>query len=264
MRNYLDLLAHVRQRGIAKSDRTGVGTLSAFGAQLRFDLPSGFPAVTTKQLFFRGVKEELLWFLRGSTNARELQEKAVHIWDEWADPNGELGPLYGCQWRSWPAPDGRYIDQMAEVLGSLQRDPDSRRHLVSAWNVADLDRMALAPCHVLFQFYVAGDRLSCQLYQRSADLFLGLPFNIASYALLTHMVAHVLGYSPGELIHTLGDTHIYQSHLAAVDEQLTRTPFPLPRLWLSPQVNDLFAFSAEDITLEGYRSYDRIPAPVAV
>lgn len=264
MRNYLDLLAHVRNRGVPKSDRTGVGTLSTFGAQLRFDLRQGFPAVTTKKLFFRGVKEELLWFLRGSTNARELQEKDVHIWDEWAGEDGDLGPIYGYQWRSWPAPDGRHIDQIAQVLDNLRTHPDSRRHLVSAWNVADLDRMALAPCHVLFQFHVAEDSLSCQLYQRSADLFLGVPFNIASYALLTRMFAQVLGYAPGELIHTLGDAHIYRNHEEAVDEQLRREPLPPPDLWLNPEVTDLFAFRGEDIELQGYRSHGRIPAPVAV
>ncbi len=264
MRNYLDLLAHVRNQGVPKSDRTGVGTLSTFGAQLRFDLEHGFPAVTTKKLFFRGVKEELLWFLRGSTNARELQGRDVHIWDAWAGPDGELGPIYGYQWRSWPCPDGRHIDQITEVLHSLRHDPDSRRHLVSAWNVADLDRMGLAPCHILFQFHVAEGRLSCQVYQRSADLFLGVPFNIASYALLTSMVAHVLGYRSGELIHTLGDAHIYRNHLAAVDEQLGREPLPLPALRLNPQVSDLFAFTPDDIHLEGYRSHGRISAPVAV
>ncbi|KPV41550.1 thymidylate synthase [Thiohalorhabdus denitrificans] len=269
MQNYLDLMRHVREHGVAKEDRTGVGTYSVFGAQLRFDLQAGFPAVTTKKLFFRGVKEELLWFLRGSTNAAELQEKGVHIWDEWADADGELGPVYGRQWRSWPTPDGGHIDQMAQVLEDLKRNPDSRRHLVSAWNVAELDRMALAPCHVLFQFYVAPaeegpPRLSCQLYQRSADLFLGVPFNIASYALLTHMVAQATGYRPGEFIHTFGDTHIYRNHLDAVDEQLAREPLPAPTLWLNPDVTDLFAFRSEDVALEGYRCHGRITAPVAV
>jgi len=264
MQTYLDLLRHVRANGTPKADRTGVGTYSVFGAQMRFDLSAGFPAVTTKKLFFRGVKEELLWFLRGSTDARELQEKGVHIWDEWAGPDGDLGPIYGSQWRSWPTPDGGHIDQMRQVLGALRDNPDSRRHVVSAWNVAELDRMALAPCHVMFQFYVAEGRLSCQLYQRSADLFLGVPFNIASYALLTHMMAQVLGYGVGDFVHTLGDAHIYTNHLEAVDTQLARDPLPAPTLWLNPAVTDLFAFTAEDIALEGYQSHGRIPAPVAV
>ena len=265
MRTYLDLLRHVRDHGTSKDDRTGVGTYSVFGARMRFDLQAGFPAVTTKKLFFRGVKEELLWFLRGSTDARELQARDVHIWDEWAGPDGDLGPIYGHQWRSWPTPDGGHIDQIAQGVERLRADPDSRRHLVSAWNVADLDRMALAPCHLLFQFYVAEGRLSCQLYQRSADLFLGVPFNIASYALLTHMVAQVVGLRPGEFIHVLGDAHIYRSHLEAVDQQLGREPLPLPSLWLNPDIeDDLFAFTADDIALEGYRCHGRIPAPVAV
>jgi thymidylate synthase len=270
LQTYLDLLRHVRNHGTRKADRTGVGTYSVFGAQMRFDLTAGFPAVTTKKLFFRGVKEELLWFLRGSTDARELQDVDVHIWDEWADPDGELGPIYGYQWRSWPSPDGSHVDQIAQVMQALKDNPDSRRHLVSAWNVAELDRMALAPCHVLFQFYVAPaadggpPRLSCQLYQRSADLFLGVPFNIASYALLTHMMAQVLGYRVGEFIHTLGDAHIYTNHLEAVDTQLEREPLPAPTLWLNPDVTDLFGFASGDIALEGYRSHGRIPAPVAV
>jgi thymidylate synthase len=270
MQTYLDLLRHVRDTGTHKADRTGVGTYSVFGAQMRFDLRAGFPAVTTKKLFFRGVKEELLWFLRGSTDAGELQAKDVHIWDEWADADGDLGPIYGYQWRSWPAPDGGHIDQISQVLAALKANPDSRRHLVSAWNVADLDRMALAPCHVLFQFYVAPaddggrPRLSCQLYQRSADLFLGVPFNIASYALLTHMMAQVLGFRVGDFIHTLGDAHIYTNHVEAVDTQLAREPLPAPGLWLNPDITDLFAFTADDIALEGYRSHGRIAAPVAV
>jgi len=264
MQTYLDLLRHVRETGTPKADRTGVGTYSVFGAQMRFDLNAGFPAVTTKKLFFRGVKEELLWFLRGSTDARELQEKGVHIWDAWADADGDLGPIYGYQWRSWPAPDGSHIDQIQQVREALRASPDSRRHVVSAWNVADLDNMALAPCHVLFQFYVADGRLSCQLYQRSADLFLGVPFNIASYALLTHMMARDLGYGVGDFIHTLGDAHIYTNHLEAVDTQLARSPYPAPALWLNPAVTDLFAFSGDDIALEGYQSHGRIPAPVAV
>lgn len=264
MRTYLDLLRHVRETGTPKADRTGVGTYSVFGAQMRFDLNAGFPAVTTKKLFFRGVKEELLWFLRGSTDARELQDKGVHIWDEWADAEGDLGPIYGYQWRSWPTPDGGHIDQLQQVREALRASPDSRRHLVSAWNVADLERMALAPCHALFQFYVADGRLSCQLYQRSADMFLGVPFNIASYALLTHMMARDLGYGVGDFIHTLGDAHIYTNHLEAVDTQLARSPLPAPTLWLNPAVTDLFAFTGDDIALEGYRSHGRIPAPVAV
>jgi thymidylate synthase len=264
MRTYLDLLHHVRHTGTPKEDRTGVGTYSVFGAQMRFDLNEGFPALTTKKLFFRGVKEELLWFLRGSTNAAELQERGVHIWDEWAGEDGDLGPIYGAQWRAWPTPDGGHIDQLAQVLEELRANPDSRRHLVSAWNVAELDHMALAPCHVLFQFYVADGRLSCQLYQRSADLFLGVPFNIASYALLTHMVAQATGYRVGEFIHTLGDAHIYRNHVAAVDEQLGREPYPRPTLWLNPDITDLFAFHSGDIALEGYRSHGKISAPVAV
>ena len=269
MHPYLDLLDHIRHHGTLKDDRTGVGTLSAFGCRMRFDLSQGFPAVTTKRLFFRGVKEELLWFLRGATDATELQERGVHIWDEWAGPDGDLGPIYGRQWRSWPTPDGGHIDQLDQVRQALRHSPDSRRHVVSAWNVAELDAMGLAPCHILFQFYVAPadtgpPRLSCQLYQRSADMFLGVPFNIASYALLTHMVAADVGLAPGELIHVLGDTHIYNNHLAAVDEQLARAPLALPALWLNPQITDLFAFGADDIALEDYRSHGRITAPVAV
>ncbi|MEF8792870.1 thymidylate synthase [Thiohalorhabdus sp.] len=264
MRNYLDLLRHIRENGTPKEDRTGVGTYSVFGAQMRFDLTAGFPAVTTKKLFFRGVKEELLWFLRGSTDARELQEKGVHIWDTWADADGDLGPIYGYQWRSWPTPDGGHIDQLRQVREALRTNPDSRRHVVSAWNVADLDRMALAPCHVLFQFYVAEGRLSCQLYQRSADMFLGVPFNIASYALLTQLMARDLGYGIGDFIHTLGDAHIYTNHIQAVDTQLARSPLPAPALWLNPAVTELFAFTGDDIALEGYQSHGRIPAPVAV
>jgi thymidylate synthase len=256
---YLSLLENVRCNGQEKEDRTGVGTLSQFGAQLCFDLQDGFPAVTTKKLFFRGVKEELLWFLCGDTNARSLQGKGVHIWDEWADEDGELGPIYGRQWRDWCG-----IDQIQQVLNSLADDPDSRRHLVSAWNVPQLDRMALAPCHVLFQFYVGDGALSCQVYQRSGDLFLGVPFNIASYALLTNMVAHVLGYREGDLLLVLGDAHIYRNHLTAVDEQLGREPYEFPGLWLNPDVTDLFAFDSDDIDLVGYEHHPKITAPVAV
>ncbi len=264
MRSYLDLLAEVRHHGTPKGDRTGTGTRSVFGRQLRFDLAAGFPVVTTKKVHLRSVIHELLWFLRGDTNVAYLQANGVRIWNEWAGPDGDLGPVYGAQWRSWPAPDGRRIDQFAEVIDTLRRDPDSRRLVVSAWNVADLPAMALAPCHCLFQFHVADDRLSCQLYQRSADLFLGVPFNIASYALLTHMVAHVTDLAPGELVHTFGDAHVYNNHFAAVDEQLTRTPRALPRLSLAPQVTDLFAFDYDHIRIEGYDPHPAIPAPVAV
>jgi len=241
-----------------------VGTLSIFGAQLRFDLAAGFPLVTTKQMFWRGIVYELLWFLRGDTNIHWLNEHGVHIWDEWADPDGNLGPVYGYQWRAWPTPDGRHIDQVSWVVEEIKRNPDSRRLMVSAWNVADLERMALQPCHVLFQFYVAEGRLSCQLYQRSADLFLGVPFNIASYALLTLMVARVTGLQPGEFIHVLGDAHIYLNHLEQVQLQLSRTPYPLPHVELNPAVSSLFDFQYEDIQLLDYRCHPPIKAPVAV
>lgn len=264
MRSYLDLMNRVLTDGVRKSDRTGTGTLSIFGAQLRFDLSAGFPLVTTKKLHVRSIVHELLWFLRGETNVRSLQAEGVTIWDEWADEHGDLGPVYGYQWRSWPAPDGRHIDQIARVLEELRRNPDSRRLLVSAWNVADLDRMALMPCHAFFQFYVARGRLSCQVYQRSADLFLGVPFNIASYALLTMMVAQVCDLEPGELVHTLGDTHLYLNHLDQAREQLTREPRPLPRMRLNPAVRNLFDFRYEDFTLEGYDPHPAIRAPVAV
>jgi thymidylate synthase len=264
MRPYLDLLRHVLEHGTRKSDRTGTGTLSVFGAQLRFDLNTGFPLVTTKKVHLKSIIHELLWFLKGDTNVRYLQENGVSIWNEWARPDGDLGPVYGYQWRSWPAADGRHIDQIGQVLEQLRKNPDSRRMIVSAWNVADLDRMALMPCHAFFQFYVADGRLSCQLYQRSADMFLGVPFNIASYALLTLMIAQVCGLQPGELVHTFGDTHIYLNHLDKVQEQLSRQPRPLPVMKLNPAVKDLFAFKYEDFTLEHYDPHPAIRAPVAV
>ena len=264
MQQYLDLLRHVVDEGVRKEDRTGVGTLSVFGYQMRFDLAEGFPVVTTKKLHLRSIIHELLWFLRGDSNIQYLHDNRVTIWDEWADASGELGPVYGVQWRSWPAPNGRSIDQISNLIHSLTRNPNSRRHIVSAWNVADVDEMALPPCHCLFQFYVANGRLSCQLYQRSADLFLGVPFNIASYALLTHMVAQVTGYEPGEFVHTLGDTHIYLNHLDQVTLQLTRQPLPLPTLRLNPSVQSIFDFCYEDIELANYQSHPRIAAPIAV
>src|SRR3989338_1115302 len=252
MRPYLDLMQHVLSHGTRKNDRTGTGTLSVFGAQLRFDLNAGFPLLTTKKVHLKSIIHELLWFLKGETNTRYLKEHGVTIWDEWARPDGARGPVYGYQWRSWPAADGRHIDQISQVLEQLRKNPDSRRMIVSAWNVADLDRMALMPCHAFFQFYVADGRLSCQLYQRSADMFLGVPFNIASYALLTLMIAQVCGLQPGELVHTFGDTHIYLNHLDKVQEQLSRSPRPLPAMKLNPAVKDLFAFKYEDFTLEHY------------
>ncbi|HTZ45529.1 MAG TPA: thymidylate synthase [Jatrophihabitans sp.] len=264
MRQYLDLLEHVLKTGTRKDDRTGTGTLSVFGHQLRFDLQAGFPAVTTKKLHLKSVVGELAWFLKGSTNVRWLQERGITIWDEWADENGELGPVYGSQWRSWPAPDGRHIDQIARVVESIRSNPDSRRHVVSAWNVAEVDQMALPPCHAMFQFYVAGGRLSCQLYQRSADLFLGVPFNIASYALLTHLVAQVTGLRVGEFVHTLGDAHLYLNHVEQAELQLTREPRPLPRLRLNPAVTDLADFDIADVELLGYDPHPAIKAPIAV
>jgi thymidylate synthase len=263
-RQYLDLLAEVLERGAPKSDRTGTGTRSVFGRQMRFELGGSFPLLTTKKLHLKSIIYELLWFLRGETNVRWLQEHGVTIWDEWADANGELGPVYGYQWRHWRAPDGRDIDQIRQVLDNLRARPDSRRHLVSAWNPADVDRMALPPCHALFQFYVAEGRLSCQMYQRSADLFLGVPFNIASYALLTLMVAQVTDLRPGEFVLTLGDAHLYLNHLAQAREQLARAPRPFPRLRLNPAVRDLFAFRYEDFTLEDYDPHPAIKAPIAV
>jgi len=264
VQQYLDLLRRVRHQGVAKSDRTGTGTLSVFGYQMRFDLAESFPLLTTKKLHFRSVIHELLWFLNGDTNIAYLKENGVRIWDEWADENGDLGPVYGAQWRSWPAPDGRSIDQIAGVLEQIRRNPDSRRLIVSAWNVAQIDQMALPPCHCLFQFYVAEGRLSCQLYQRSADVFLGVPFNIASYALLTLMVAQATGLQPGEFVHSFGDTHLYTNHLEQADEQLSRRPLPPPRIELNPEVNDLFAFRFEDFELRDYEAHPHIAAPVAV
>ncbi|HEY9411180.1 MAG TPA: thymidylate synthase [Jiangellaceae bacterium] len=264
MRQYLDLLAHVLDHGTEKSDRTGTGTLSVFGHQMRFDLGAGFPAVTTKKLHLKSVVAELLWFLRGSTNVGWLQERGVSIWDEWAGPDGELGPIYGYQWRSWPTPDGRHIDQMADVIRAIRINPDSRRHLVSAWNVADLDDMALPPCHTMFQFYVADGRLSCQLYQRSGDVFLGVPFNIASYALLTMMVAQVCDLRPGDFVHTLGDAHLYLNHLDQARLQLQREPRPLPTLRLNPARRSIDDFEYDDIELLGYDPHPPIKAPIAV
>ncbi|MBX6420090.1 MAG: thymidylate synthase [Nevskia sp.] len=264
MRQYLELMRTVLERGVEKSDRTGVGTRSIFGHQMRFDLQQGFPLLTTKKLHLKSIVVELLWFLRGDTNVRFLHEHGVTIWDEWADEHGELGPVYGRQWRSWPTPDGRHIDQIQSLLEQLRKNPDSRRMIVSAWNVGELDRMKLAPCHCLFQFYVAQGRLSCQLYQRSCDIFLGVPFNIASYALLTLMVAQVTGYAPGEFIWTGGDCHLYLNHLEQAREQLKREPRRLPRMRLNPEVKDLFAFRYEDFTLLDYDPWPHIPAPVAV
>jgi thymidylate synthase len=264
VRSYLDLMQHVLDHGVEKNDRTGTGTRSIFGAQMRFDLSAGFPLLTTKRLHLKSIVYELLWFLRGETNTRFLKDHGVSIWDEWADEYGELGPVYGFQWRSWPTPDGGHIDQISRVLDEIRRNPDSRRLLVSAWNVADLDRMALMPCHAFFQFYVANGRLSCQLYQRSADIFLGVPFNIASYALLTMMVAQVCELAPGDFIHTFGDTHLYANHVEQAREQLTRTPRALPTLHLNPSVHDLFAFTFEDVVLAGYDPHPAIKAPVAV
>jgi thymidylate synthase len=264
MRQYLSVVRDVLERGVEKRDRTGTGTRSLFGYQMRFDLDEGFPLVTTKRIHLRSVIYELLWFLRGGTSVRYLNDHGVTIWDEWARADGELGPIYGSQWRSWPAPDGRRIDQIAEVVDEIRRNPDSRRLLVSAWNVADLERMALPPCHVLFQFYVSGGRLSCQLYQRSADVFLGVPFNIASYALLTSMVAQVCALEPGEFIHTFGDVHLYLNHVEQARVQLGREPRPLPRLRLNPDVRSLFDFTFEDVEIAGYDPHPSIRAPIAV
>jgi thymidylate synthase len=264
MQQYLSLVRTILDHGTPKTDRTGTGTLSIFGHQLRFDLGAGFPLLTTKKLHLRSIIYELLWFIAGETNIRFLNENKVTIWDEWADANGELGPVYGYQWRSWPAPDGRHIDQLSNVIAEIRRNPDSRRLLVSAWNVAELDRMALQPCHVLFQFYVAGGKLSCQMYQRSADVFLGVPFNIASYALLTMMVAQVCDLTPGDFILTLGDAHLYSNHLDQAREQLGREPRPLPAMRLNPEVRSIFDFRFGDFTLEHYDPHPAIKAPIAV
>ena len=264
MRHYLDLMQHILDKGVSKTDRTGTGTLSLFGAQLRFDLQQGFPLLTTKKVHLKSIIHELLWFLKGDTNIAYLKQHGVTIWDEWADQQGELGPVYGYQWRSWPAPDGRHIDQISNVLEEIRRNPDSRRLIVSAWNVADIDRMALAPCHAFFQFYVVDGKLSCQLYQRSADFFLGVPFNIASYALLTMMVAQVSGLKPGDFVHTFGDCHLYLNHLDQAREQLSRQPKMLPRMVINPDVTNLFDFQYDDFSLVGYDPHPAIKAPVAV
>ena len=264
MQQYLDLMRHVLEHGHAKSDRTGTGTLSVFGWQMRFDLARGFPLLTTKKLHTKSIIHELLWFLKGDTNIRYLKENGVSIWDDWADANGDLGPVYGYQWRSWHAPDGRVIDQITQLVEGLKNNPDSRRHIVSAWNPADIERMKLPPCHALFQFYVNDGKLSCQLYQRSADIFLGVPFNIASYAVLTLMLAQVCGYKPGDFVHTLGDAHLYSNHLEQTRLQLSRAPRALPQLRINPEVRDLYAFRFEDFSLEGYDPHPHIAAPVAV
>ena len=264
MRAYLDLMSHVLENGTDRGDRTGTGTRSVFGYQMRFDLSEGFPVTTTKKLHLRSIIIELLWFLRGETNVKWLKDNGVSIWDEWADENGDLGPVYGYQWRSWPAPDGESIDQINGLLKSLKENPNSRRHIVSAWNPALVDDMALPPCHTIFQFYVADGKLSCQLYQRSADIFLGVPFNIASYALLTMMLAQVCDLEPGDFVHTFGDAHLYHNHFEQAKEQLLRKPFALPVMKINPDVRDLFEFSYEDFTLEGYEAHPNIKAPIAV
>ncbi len=264
MRQYLDLMQHVLDHGHRKSDRTGTGTVSVFGHQMRFDLGAGFPLVTTKKCHLKSILHELLWFLKGDTNIQYLKDNGVSIWNEWADANGELGPVYGYQWRSWPTPDGRHIDQISQVIDQIKHTPDSRRLIVSAWNVADVDKMKLPPCHAFFQFYVADGKLSCQLYQRSADIFLGVPFNIASYALLTLMVAQVCGLKPGDFIHTLGDAHLYLNHLDQTREQLSRSPRQLPTMRINPAVQNIFGFKYEDFTLEAYDPLPAIKAPVAV
>lgn len=264
MRQYLDLMRHVMETGTTKTDRTGIGTISVFGYQMRFDLVNGFPLLTTKKMHLRSIIHELLWFLRGETNVRYLRENGVTIWDEWADADGELGPIYGHQWRSWDTADGTTIDQIADVVEQIRARPDSRRLIVSAWNAGEIDKMALPPCHCLFQFYVADGRLSCQLYQRSADIFLGVPFNIASYALLTQMMAQVAGLQPGEFIHTLGDAHLYLNHMEQALLQLSREPYPLPTMQLNPAVRSIFDFVYDDFQLLDYRSHPRIVAPIAV
>lgn len=264
MKQYLDLLKHIRDNGVVKQDRTGIGTKSIFGYQMRFDLQQGFPLLTTKKVHLKSIIYELLWFISGDTNIKYLKEHGVSIWDEWADTKGDLGPVYGHQWRSWPTPDGKSIDQLANVIDTIKNNPDSRRILVSAWNPGEVDKMALPPCHCLFQFYVAEGKLSCQLYQRSADTFLGVPFNIASYSLLTMMIAQVCGLQPGEFIHTTGDTHLYLNHIEQVNLQLSREPRALPKMIINPEVNDLFSFKYEDFRLEGYEPWPTIKAPVAV
>lgn len=264
MKQYLDLLNHVIHNGVEKNDRTGTGTISIFGHQSRYDLSQGFPVLTTKKLHLKSIIHELLWFLTGDTNIKYLQDNGVRIWNEWADENGELGPVYGYQWRSWPTPDGRHIDQITQVVNSIKNNPDSRRHIVSAWNVGEIDKMKLPPCHLLIQFYVADGKLSCQLYQRSADIFLGVPFNIASYALLTLMMAQVCGLQPGDFVHTLGDAHIYLNHMEQVKLQLSREPFPLPQMKINPEVNSIFDFKFEDFELTGYQSHPHIAGKVAV
>jgi len=264
MQQYLDLLQHILDNGVEKQDRTGTGTISCFGHQMRFNLAEGFPLVTTKKLHLKSIVHELLWFLKGETNIAYLKEKGVSIWDEWADEKGELGPVYGKQWRSWEGAGGKEVDQITDLIAQIKKNPDSRRLIVNAWNVADLDKMALMPCHVLFQFYVARGRLSCQLYQRSADVFLGVPFNIASYALLTMMIAQVCGLEPGEFIHTFGDVHIYSNHMEQVKLQLTRKPYPLPTMKMNPEIKNIFDFKFEDFVLENYQFHPAIKAPVAV
>ena len=264
MKQYLDLLDHVLKNGFRKADRTGTGTISVFGYQMRFDLEEGFPLLTTKKLHLRSIIHELLWFLKGSTNVKYLRDNVVTIWDEWARGDGELGPVYGFQWRSWPGHDGRPVDQISRVVDSIKTNPDSRRHIVSAWNVGALEQMALPPCHLLFQFYVAGDRLSCQMYQRSCDIFLGIPFNIASYALLTMMMAQVTGLKPGTFVHTLGDAHIYLNHIKQVRLQLTRQPYPLPRMNLNPAITGIFDFNYSDFELTGYQAHPHIKGEISV
>ena len=264
MQQYLDLIGHVRQTGVLRGDRTGTGTQSVFGHQMRFDLGDGFPVLTTKKLHLKSIIHELLWFLAGDTNIKYLKDNNVSIWDDWADENGNLGPVYGYQWRSWPKPDGSHVDQMTQIVNDIRNNPNSRRHIVSAWNVADVNQMALPPCHCLFQFYVADGKLSCQLYQRSCDIFLGVPFNIASYALLTRMVAQVRGLKPGDFVHTLGDAHRYTNHLDQADLQLARQPLALPEMKINPDIDDLFGFTFDDFELVGYESHPHIAAPIAV
>jgi thymidylate synthase len=264
MRQYLDLLEHVMLTGTEKKDRTGTGTISVFGYQMRFNLENGFPLLTTKKLHVKSIIHELLWFISGNTNTKYLNDNGVRIWNEWADKDGNLGPIYGFQWRSWPSANGQRIDQLENVISSIKKSPDSRRHIVSAWNVSELDKMALPPCHILFQFYVAGGKLSCQLYQRSADIFIGVPFNIASYALLTLMVAQVTGLKPGDFVHTLGDAHIYLNHIEQVKLQLTREPYPLPHMIINPEISDIFKFRSDDFTLSDYVSHPHIKGDISV